>query len=188
MEPQEGHTKIARFLGQSSTVSIRTEDAVGGFNTRVMSGSLVVSVALALFGCGGGGVTAPPLPAPTPTPTPLPPPRVVSQGSDSLGAGRLGRTVFNTTLGGRLDVTVDWTDEENDLDVFVAQGDCTFERLDAGQCPQAGSSEGTAKPEKLIVPNAPAGTYTLLIVNGGQGDESLSWQVVLTPGPAATSR
>ena len=43
------------------------------------------------------------------------------------------------------------------------------------------SVSATAKPERLSVPNAPAGTYTLYAANFGPGDESVSFQAVLTP-------
>jgi hypothetical protein len=52
----------------------------------------------------------------------------------------------------------------------------------------------TAKPERIRTGNAAAGTYTLFIENTGPGDESLSFQVVLTPSaagaapPSASSR
>ena len=157
---------------------------MSGLKTKMVSGSLAVTLAMVFFACGGDGVTPPPLA--TPTPTPVPPPRVVSQGSDSLEAGMIGRTVFTTTLSGRLDATVNWTFVEDDLDVYVAQGECTFEQFFDGQCLPAGFSESeTAKPEVVTVQGAAPGSYTLFVGNRGPRDESLSWQVVLTPGAAA---
>ena len=52
----------------------------------------------------------------------------------------------------------------------------------------------TAKPEKLRSDSAAAGAYTLFVENTGPGDESVSFQVVLTPTtasalpPSASSR
>ena len=154
--------------------------------TKWMPRSLAATLALALCACGGGGVT--PAPLPTPTPTPVPPPRVVSQGSTGLEAGMIGRTVFTTTLSGRLDATVNWTFVEDDLDVYVARGECTFEQFFGDQCPPAGFSESeTAKPEMVTVQGAAPGSYTLFVGNLGPRDESLSWQVVLTPGAASAA-
>jgi hypothetical protein len=159
---------------------------MSGLKTKMVSGSLAATLALALSACGGGGVT--PAPLPTPTPTPVPPPRVVSHGSIGLEAGMVLRTVFTTTLSGRLDATVNWTFVEDDLDVYVTPGVCTFEQFFGGQCPPAGFSESeTAKPEAVTVQGAAPGSYTLFVGNLGPRDESLSWQVVLTPGAAATA-
>ena len=160
---------------------------MSGSKTKTVSGSLAAALAMALCACGGGGGVTP-APLPTPTPTPVPPPRVVSQGSTGMEAGMIGRTVFTTTLSGRLDATVNWTFVEDDVDVYVARGECTFEQFFADQCVEAGFSESeTAKPEVVTVQGAAPGSYTLFIGNVGPRDESLSWQVVLTPGAAATA-
>jgi len=149
------------------------------------TGALAPLMALALAACGGGATT--PTPIPTPTPTPVPPPQVVSQGSGALEADMIGRVPFTTTLAGRLDVNVNWTFDADDLDVFVTKGTCTFDQFFADACEHAGfAASTTAKPEHVSFAAA-AGSYTLFIGNHGPKDESLSWQVVLTPGAAAAS-
>jgi hypothetical protein len=61
----------------------------------------------------------------------------------------------------------------------------SFEQFAAQQCTVLGVTVSeTAKPEKVNVSSAAAGTYTLFIENVGPGDESLSFQVVLTPSVA----
>jgi hypothetical protein len=90
---------------------------------------------------------------------------------------------------------VDWTFAANDVDVLLARGDCSFDQLEALQCPiVVFSVSTTAKPEKIRTENAAAGAYTLFVENTGPGDESVSFQVVLTPSatgaapPSASSR
>jgi hypothetical protein len=151
---------------------------------RLAGGVLVLSLAA----CGGGGGSGPTTPIATPVPTPTPP-VVVSQGTGSpLAAGYVGSVDVTTTRTGTLDVTVDWTDPANDLDVLLTRGACTFDQLAAYQCTiLAYSDSTTAKPEKMHAENAAAGTYSLFVDNVGPGDESVSFQVVLTPTTAAAA-
>jgi hypothetical protein len=87
---------------------------------------------------------------------------------------------FPTNRAGRLDATVDWTSASNDLNVYLVKGDCSYDELNAGQCQMLVSSEGTAKPEQLTYASSQASTYTIFIHNRGPGDESVSFQVVLS--------
>lgn len=150
-----------------------------------MLGGAALTVALAAC---TGGVTEPP-PPPPPTPVPVPPPRVVAEGSGSLDAEFIARVrPFITTLPGRIDATVDWTFASNDVDAVLVSGDCSFERFTADQCPTLASALSvSSKPERLSVASAPPGTYTLFIGNVGPGDESISFQVVLTPSAGAAA-
>jgi hypothetical protein len=136
-----------------------------------------------LAACGGGGApTAPTAVAPAP---PAPVRSVVVQGTfTGLGPLVLGIVPpFTTSAAGTLDVQVDWTFASNDVDVYLARGSCSFEQFVSQRCDLAAFSESaTAKPERLTVPNAAAGMYTLLIGNLGPGDESLSYVVGLTAG------
>jgi hypothetical protein len=94
--------------------------------------------------------------------------------------------VFTTTRTGNLEATVDWTFPANDIDVLLTRGDCSFEQAEAGQCTVlVFSLSTTAKPEKIRTDGAAAGAYTLFVENSGPGDESVSFQVVLTPTTAA---
>jgi len=106
----------------------------------------------------------------------------VAQGNDSLKANQVGRLPFTTSRTGALDATVDWSSATNDVDVALVRGDCSFEQFTAQQCTVLAFSVSlTAKPEKVRVDNAAAGSYTLFIENTGPGDERLGYQVVLTP-------
>ena len=159
--------------------------------------ALAAALSMTLGACGGGGgggstsVTGSTAVAPTP-----PPPVVVIQGSGyPLEAGFIGRTNFTTARAGAIDATVDWTFATNDVDVLITKGDCTFDQLDADQCTILGFAiSTTAKPEKVRIDSADAGLYTLFVENNGDKDESLSYQVMLSPratgdaGPQASSR
>jgi hypothetical protein len=114
---------------------------------------------------------------------------VATQGNGfPLEAGFVGRVPFTTTRAGALDATVDWTFATNDLDVALTRGDCSFEQFEAQQCTIAAFSiSATAKPEKIRVDGAAAGAYTLFVENTGPGDESVSFQVVLTPSATGTA-
>jgi len=65
--------------------------------------------------------------------------------------------------------------------VWVARGDCTAEQFEAEQCTYAATSFTGGKPRKVSVTGAPAGTYTLIVGNLGPDDDSIAFQVVLTP-------
>jgi hypothetical protein len=76
----------------------------------------------------------------------------------------------------------------NDIDVFLARGNCTFEQFITEQCTiSAASTSTTAKPERVRLANQPAGTYTLVVANFGPQDESIAYQAVFTSGTAAAS-
>lgn len=151
--------------------------------------SSAAALVVALSACGGGGSSTPtPVSTPTPAPTPLPPQVVAQRTGFSLEAGWIAWLPFPTSRAGSLEATVDWTFATNDLDVYLVKGDCNFDQLDAGQCEVLASSESrTAKPEKVRIESAPAATYTIFIYNDGPGDETLSFQVVLSASVAASA-
>ncbi len=151
--------------------------------------SLIGGLALVVGLVGCGGSDSGPTAAPTPTPTPPPPPpTVVRQGGGSLAADEGVQLPFTTTATGTLDVTVDWTFAANDIDAILTRGNCSVDQLLAMQCNVAlVADSATAKPERLRLPGATAGAYTLFIVNVGPGDESASYQIVLTPSASSAS-
>jgi hypothetical protein len=145
---------------------------------------LLASFVALLSGCGDK-VTPPP---PPPPPPPQPVTEVVREGGGSLGILTLGSLAFDTTKRGTIDVTVDWTFATNDVDVYLAKGSCSFDQFISRQCDMVAFSESTiAKPEKISAPNAAPGAYTLLVGNLGPTDESVSFQILLTSVPGASS-
>ena len=159
----------------------------GKRNLKYLAG---VALIAALAACGGsndnGGL--PPTTPSTPPPTP-PPPIVVAQMTGvSLEANVLGKALFTTTQAGTVEITLDWTFPENDLDPILVKGDCSHDDFLAEQCEIIGfSTSETAKPEKASG-TAEAGTHTIFVANYGPGDETLSYQVVLTPSASASAR
>jgi hypothetical protein len=139
-----------------------------------------LGLALSLAGCGSDGPTTT---TPTTTLAPAPTTTVILQG----GAGDIGPRIlyvlnpFTTAGAGTLDVTVDWTFPEDNVEVYLAQGTCTIDQVNQRTCPFAGLSESaTAKPERLHIVNLAAGTYSLMIGNRGPQTETVSYQVTLT--------
>jgi hypothetical protein len=144
------------------------------------AGLALACAVLLLPACGGDGPTRPT--TTTTLPPPPPAPIVVTQGAGPIAVDDVGFIEFTTGAVGRLDITVDWTFVTNDVDVFLVRGTCTDDQILNGTCSfLTFSVSATAKPERLSVPNAPAGRYTLYAANFGPGDESASFQVVLTP-------
>jgi hypothetical protein len=137
-------------------------------------------------GCSGKGTTGPTVVA---SPTPGPPVKTVVMEASipSLPVDYVSGRYFSTTAAGTLDITVDRTFRENILLIWLARGQCTFEQFDAESCDYVTQSLGIlTKPTVLSVPAASAGTYTLIVGNIGPGDESVSYQVVLTSASAAS--
>jgi hypothetical protein len=144
-----------------------------------------LALALALLpACGSDPVTAPPTPAPSPTPVTI----VIGEGSLSgLEPNGAAMATFATTTAGDLEIVLDWTLAENDLDGLLIRGECTPEQLIALECDVAAIADSrTAKPERLRLSSAAAGTYTLYVLNLGATTESFSFQVLLTTVGAAS--
>jgi hypothetical protein len=100
----------------------------------------------------------------------------------------LVRVQFTTTQAGTIEATLDWTYAENDLDLALVRGDCSFEQFIDEQCQILAFSESeTAKPEKVRVPGEAAGPHTMFFYNYGPGDESVSYRIVLSPGAVAAA-
>ena len=152
----------------------------------------VAALVIVIPGCGGSSSSTAPTNIPVPTPTPAPVSRVVAEGSFSgLGVRVLASvTPFTTTATGTLAVTVDWTFDSNDVDIYLTRGTdpCTVDDFNSGRCEFLAFSESvTAKPEKVSATGATAGPYTLYVGNRGPTEEAVSYQVVLTTGGGASS-
>jgi hypothetical protein len=139
--------------------------------------SLALALAALLPGCGGDSVTAPP----TPPPPPAPVTTVIGEGSyDGLEPEGATVATFATTRAGDLEIILDWTSADNDLDALLIRGDCTPEQLIALECSVGAIADGASKPERFGIANAPVGTYTFFVINLGSTSESYSFQVLLT--------
>jgi hypothetical protein len=138
---------------------------------------LALALAALLSACGSDSVTAPP----TPPPPPAPVTSVIGEGSyDGLEPDDAAMATFATTRAGDLEILLDWTSADNDLDALLIRGDCTPEQLIALECSVGAIADGSAKPERFGIANAPAGTYTFFVINLGATTESFSFQILLT--------
>jgi hypothetical protein len=162
---------------------------------RILTIGLGLGIVLALGSCGSDkpDCGANPLAAgcPPPPTTTLPaqrPPIVLDGGSGTLEFLTALFRPLGTTETGSLEATVDWTFPANDVDIFIARGNCSFDQFVSEQCAIAASAVSTTtKPERARLANQPAGTYTVVIANFGPGDESIAYQVVFTAGTSAAS-
>ena len=133
-----------------------------------------------LCACGGGSTSPTPVAAAATAPAAAP--SVIAQGSGPIAPRFLVLLPFTTASAGRLDIAVDWTFPSNNVDVYLARGGCTFEQFIARQCDVVVFSENAAaKPERITAVGIAAGSQTLMIGNRGPSDESVAYQIVLTP-------
>lgn len=137
-------------------------------------------LAIWLPACGSDRVAPPTPPPPPPSPTPVT--TVIDEGSFSglpPDTGVIG--TFETTRAGDLEFIVDWTFATNDIGLLLYRGECTEEQFNADECDLADIADSpTAKPERVGIVGAPAGTYSLIVFNLGETEESFSYQVLLT--------
>jgi len=137
--------------------------------------------ALPLLPACGGSSNAPTPAAPPTTTTPAPVQTVVASGATFVPPRVAILIPFETTATGAIDVTVDWTFASNEIDLYLLSGSCTPQQWP--RCTFATFSESRDfKPERLRFLGAFAGPYVLAIGNIGPGEESVSYQVVLTTG------
>jgi deferrochelatase/peroxidase EfeB len=126
----------------------------------------------ALAGCGGGGGSPS-----APNPTPGPQRTLIAEGSQGnilpASQGAAYFLIFTVPANASLEATVDWTSASNPVGIGWAQGDC---RTDPN-CSLLEENVGSAKPKTLRVSNLAAGNYTLIIVNFGTTNESISFQI-----------
>ena len=149
----------------------------------------ILAMAAVLPACGGGGGGSN-----NPTPVTQPPAPVrTSLGSQSftvLGTDAANRAGFERdevhaplvlNQSGQLEVIVDWTFASNDVDINLYTGTCTFQLLTTTGCPRIAQADSVSnKPERLVVNNLAAGTYTVGITNFGRTNESGVIQAFLT--------
>jgi hypothetical protein len=149
-----------------------------GAGNAVRLWSLLLAALLPACGGDSSSVVAPP----PPSPSPIPVTTVIDEGSFSGLPPQGGAAgTFTTTRTGDLEFVVDWTFASNNLDLLLFRGECSEEQFLAEQCNLADSADSTtAKPERVGIGSAAAGTYTLVVINLGETEESFSYQVLLT--------
>ena len=146
---------------------------------RTLALSLAVAAALIVPLPGCGGSDSPSNPGPIPTPTPAPQRTLIVEGSQSnlppasTGAYFAQVVQITGTGAGTLEATVDWTFPSNPVALAWGQGDC----LQDPNCPLLVQDTTNAKPKRITATNLAPGTYSLVVLNFGTTNESISFQV-----------
>jgi hypothetical protein len=115
-----------------------------------------------------------------------PTPNEVSAGSMAIAAGDFLATSFTLDTRTPLQTQIDWTVPSNDLDAFLIRGTCSRDDfLNARpactmEAAVVGAATGTTKPESFTTAAVDAGSYTLLIVNGGSSGDTCTFRVIKT--------
>lgn len=108
-------------------------------------------------------------------------PQVITKGSKSdippFQTDAVFVVVIKTTVTGALEGTVDWTIASNPVAIAWHSGDCTQNH----GCAQLSANATTSKPKTVTTANASAGTYSLIVMNLGTTNESISYRITLTP-------
>ena len=149
------------------------------FGRAVVSGLMIATLAT----CGGGGPS-------TPTASPSAPAQqvrtVLGNADFTLAANRSTFKAIDNPPIGMMDVTVDWGNTANQIDVYWTDGRCPgFPNLQAGQCTVLARAEGVTKPKRLTLNNTtPNAVYNFWIYNAGTTTESGALEVgITTNGP-----
>ena len=108
---------------------------------------------------------------------------IITEGSQSNippfqtsgGAGYF--VVVKTLISGTLEGSVDWTFASNEVHIFWGRGDCTLNP----SCELIAQNTGSSKPKMVSAVNASPGTYSLIVLNRGTTNESISYRVALIP-------
>ena len=144
------------------------------FGRAVVAGLMIATLAT----CGGGPST------PTVSPSaPAQQVRTVLGNADfTLLAGRATFKAIDNPPLGMMDVTVDWGNSANRIDVYWTDGRCPgFPNLQAGQCTVLARAEGVTKPKRLTFNNTTANAvYNFWIYNAGSTTESGALEVAIT--------
>jgi hypothetical protein len=90
---------------------------------------------------------------------------------------------FTTATGGNLEVDADWTSAADNVQLVLFRGDCTLQDAVQNACGpnQIADARAMVKPQQLLEPLLPPGTYTIMVINAGLNDESGTMTAKLTP-------
>lgn len=90
---------------------------------------------------------------------------------------------FTTATGGNLEVDADWTSAADNVQLVLFRGDCTLQAAVQNACDpnQIAAARAMVKPQQLLEPSLPPGTYTIMVIDAGPNDESGTMTAKLTP-------
>ena len=94
---------------------------------------------------------------------------------------------FSVPRGGRLDVTMDWTNAASAVGFYlVPVNTCTVDEFNARTCDFLIRSEpSNVKPRLISEPNFSAGNYRWIVGNFSDEQESVALEIVLSEGDCA---
>jgi hypothetical protein len=90
---------------------------------------------------------------------------------------------FTTATGGNLEVDADWTSAADNIQLVLFRGDCTLQDAVQNACDpnQIADARAMVKPQQLLEPLLPPGTYTIMVIDAGPNDETGTMTAKLTP-------
>lgn len=90
---------------------------------------------------------------------------------------------FTTATGGNLEVDADWNSAADNIQLVLFRGDCTLKDAVQNACDpkQIVAARAIVKPQQLLEPSLPPGTYTIMVIDAGPNDESGTMTAKLTP-------
>ena len=96
---------------------------------------------------------------------------------------------FSVPDAGRLDVTLDWTQEESPVGFYlVPVGTCTLEEFNERTCDFIVHGDPSAQKPLVVRQPIEAGNYRWIVGNyNDEADESMSLQIVLSTGSCPAS-
>jgi len=141
------------------------------------------SVALGLSACGGSDGGGTPM-TPTPTPTPCTQEVLFQENGPIPSLGAVFED-FSVPRPGRLDVTMDWTNNDSPVGFFLVPANTcgTIEEFNARTCDFVIRSEpSTQKPRLISMSDFTQGNYRWIIANYAEEQESVALEIVLSEG------
>jgi hypothetical protein len=141
----------------------------------VLQAAAVMLGVLAVTSCGRNSTTPS---APTPQRT------LVASGTFSVSPQRASGNFFTISSVGLVTIVNTWGSAANQLTVQVARAEtCGAAQYTSGTCPwvfqDVGASAGSSRTTSVTL--SPAGNYIFWARNGGTTDETVTYQVYITP-------
>ena len=142
-------------------------------------------LAMGLSACGGDGDPPKPGPPTGPTVTPCAQ-EALFQDNGVVTALTFGWDDFSVPRTGRLDITLDWTNDTSPVGFYLTPvNTCTPEEFNARTCNFLIRSEPSTVKPRLISEPIDAGNYRWIIANYSDEQESMALQIVLSTGECA---